>query len=159
MSERNGARGAPKGNRNARKHGFHAAKKALSEFGQAAIDGRSALGRALADFRGEVERDLGGAENLSAQQHAVIDVLCRTKLLLDGVDNFLLSQRSLINKRKRALLPIVRERTALAESYVRHLQMLGLEKRQPPAMDLQAYLRQRGAEKAESKLPTGGTLV
>ena len=27
MSERNGARGAPKGNRNARKHGFHAAKK------------------------------------------------------------------------------------------------------------------------------------
>ncbi len=54
MSERNGALGAPKGNRNARKHGFHAAKKALSEFGQAAIDGRSALGRALADFRGEV---------------------------------------------------------------------------------------------------------
>ncbi len=85
----------------------------------------------------------------------MIDVLCRTKLLLDGVDNFILSQRSLINKRKRALLPIVRERTALAESYVRHLQMLGLEKRQPPAMDLQAYLRQRTAEKAESKLPTG----
>ena len=37
------------------------------------------------------------------------------------------------------------------------LAQLGLARRQPPAMDLQAYLRQR--EKAESKLPTGGTLV
>ena len=36
------------------------------------------------------------------------------------------------------------------------LAQLGLARRKPPAMDLQAYLRQRAAEKAESKLPTGG---
>src|SRR2546422_6818277 len=110
-------RGAPKSNGNAKKHGLHSAKAALSEWGQRAIDGRSALGRALAEWRQQIVTDLGGADALSAQQHSVLDVIVRTKLLLDGVDAWILEHGALVNRRKKALLPIVRERAALADSF------------------------------------------
>jgi hypothetical protein len=139
--------GAPKANRNARKHGFHSAKAALSEFGQRAIDGRSALGRALGEWREQIVADLGGSDNLSAQQQTVIDVIVRTKLLLDGVDAFIL-QTGIVNKRRKAVHPVVRERIALAESLVRHLQLLGLKRVQATLPDLRDYLKQQADAKA-----------
>ena len=139
--------GAPKGNKNAKKHGLYAAKSALSEWGQCAIDGRSALGRALTGWKADVVRDLGGLDNLSAQQLSLLDVLTRTKVMLDGVDNFILSQRSLVNRRKKALLPIVRERAALVDSFAKHLQALGLQKRQLPEVDLKTYLAEKSHER------------
>lgn len=133
-----------KGNANARKHGLSTAKAFLSEFGQVAIDGRSALGRALADWKSEVIADLGGFDNLSAQQLALLEVLTRTKVLLDGVDNYILSQRSLVNKRRKSVHPVVVQRTALAESFVKHLTALGLERRAPQVRDLKTYLAEQG---------------
>ena len=64
--------------------------------------------------------DLGG--DVSTQQDAIISLAVKTKLILDSVDVWLLQQASLIDKRKRALLPAVR---VLA----RYLAMLGLERR------------------------------
>ena len=43
------------------------------------------------------------------------------------LDVWLLQQPSLIDKRKRAVLPAVRERQSLADALARHLVMLGLE--------------------------------
>ena len=71
---------------------------------------------------------------------SMIDVAMRTKLMLDSVDAWLLAQPSLINKRKRTLLPVVRERTQLADSLARHLLALGLERRAKPTQSLQDYL-------------------
>lgn len=68
----------------------------------------------------------------------------RQKLLLESVDAWLLVQPSLVNGRKRALLPVVRERQALADSLARYLTQLGLERRAKPLPSLNDYLRQRG---------------
>jgi hypothetical protein len=142
--------GAPINNRNARKHGFNPAKAALSEFGQRVIDGRSALGRALADWRQEIVRDLGGAEQLSAQQHTVIDIVVRTKILLDGCDAYIMTT-GIVNKRKRAVHPIVIQRGQLAESLVRHLSMLGLKRKAQEVPSLQEYLRQHASEPVDPR--------
>ena len=132
--------GAPKGNLNARKHGFHSAKKALSEFGQRAIDGRSAMGRALADSQADLERDLGG--DLSAQKSTIVELACRTRLLVDGCDAFIM-QNGAISKRKRALYPIVMQRQQLADALARYLSMLGLERAPKPTPSLADYMRER----------------
>src|SRR5262245_10718234 len=138
-----------KGNKNATKHALFTAKRLMSEFGQAALDGRSAIGRALVSFRHQVEQDLGGADQLSAQEHAVLDVIIRTKLLLDGADSFVLSHPA-VNKRKRQFYPIVQQRQQLAESFVRQLQVLGLKrvtKRVPSVFEL---IEQQASQAADA---------
>ena len=92
-------RGAPKGNANARKHGLGSLKKAWSE------------------------------EAVSTQQLAIVDLCGKQKILLDSIDTWLLSQPSLINHRKRSLLPVVIQRQALADGLSRYLAQLGLERR------------------------------
>jgi hypothetical protein len=57
-------------------------------------------------WRGELLRDLGGAEQLSTQQLALVDISMRTKLLLDSVDAWLLRHPSIIDKRRRQLFPV-----------------------------------------------------
>jgi chorismate mutase len=53
----------------------------------------------------------------------------RTKVLLDHVDHWLLQQPTLINKKRRCLLPVLKERTQLADALGRYLQALGLERK------------------------------
>jgi hypothetical protein len=59
----------------------------------------------------------------------VVELAVHTKLLLDSIDAWLLRQPSLIDRRKRALLPVVRERQHLADALARYLGLLGLEHR------------------------------
>lgn len=58
-------RSGSSGNKNARTHGMYSLKRAVQERGLEAIDGRSALGRALREYRADLVRDLGGEANLS----------------------------------------------------------------------------------------------
>lgn len=127
--EKRRAGGAPKGNGNAYKHGLYTMKRAVIERGLAAIDGRSAVGRALSQWRADLIRDLGGQDTISTQQEALVDLAVKSKLLLDSVDVWLLQQPSLVNKRKKSLLPVVRERQQLADGLARYLGQLGLEKK------------------------------
>lgn len=114
--------------------------RAVIELGPRALDGRTKVGRALEAWRTQLVGDLGGEAHVSTQQHAIIDLAVRTKLLLDSIDSWLLAQPSLINKRKRALLPAVRERTQLADALARYLAALGLERRAKQMQSLQEYL-------------------
>jgi hypothetical protein len=50
----------------------------------------------------------------------------------------------LVNARKRTLLPVVRERQALADALARYLAQLGLERRAKPVADLATYLATKG---------------
>jgi hypothetical protein len=84
-------------------------------------------GRALAKWRLDLIQDLGG--DVSTQQSALVDLAVKSKLLLDSLDAWLLTQDSLINKRKKSVLPVVRERQTLADGLARYLSMLGLERR------------------------------
>jgi hypothetical protein len=51
------------------------------------------------------------------------------KLLLDSIDAWPLTHSSLINKRKKALLPVVLQRQQLADGFARYMAQLGLERR------------------------------
>lgn len=126
--ERN-RRGAPKGNVNARTHGLNTLKTAVVKLGGRAVDGRYHVGRQLQKWRRELIADLGGQDAISTQKSALIDLALKSTLLLDSIDAWLLTQPTRINKRKKALLPVVLQRQQLADGFSRYLAQLGLERR------------------------------
>ena len=85
------------------KHGLYVARRALMDYGKRAIDGRSSTGKALIRWRKDLVADLGG--DVSTQQGAVIDLCCKNKLLLDSIDTWLLTQKSLINRNTKLSYP------------------------------------------------------
>ena len=118
-------------------------KRAVQQLGEHAIDRRTTLGKALAQWRTDLVQDLGGPDAVSTQELAVVDLAVKTKLLLDSVDAWLLTQPSLVNARKRTLLPVVLQRQQLADALARYLVLLGLKRRQAPVASLDAYLATR----------------
>ncbi len=125
----NPAKSRHKAPREYHKHGLYTLKRALLEADRGQIDGRSSIGRALNQWRKSLIQDLGGQGAISTQQEALADLAVKSKLLLDSIDGWLLAQPSLVNARKRALIPVVRERQALADGLARYLGQLGLERR------------------------------
>jgi transposase InsO family protein len=124
--------------------GLRALTTAVNLRGLRAISGRTYAGRALRRWRSELEVDLGGADALSAQQRALVDQACRTRLLLDSIDAWLLEQQSIVDKRHRRVVPIVRERKAMALQLANVLAMLGLARQAPPAPGLADVLGGKG---------------
>ncbi len=138
-----------------RKHGLDRLKTAVRLLGARTLDRRTAVGRALAEWRANLVADLGGPDTISTQQAAVIDLALKTKLLLDSIDGWLLRQPSLIDKRRRAVLPVVRERQQLADGLARYMAQLGLQRRARAVPSLGEYIAQKYAkDKAEPE--TGG---
>jgi len=133
-------RSGPLGNQNAQKHGLTTLKQAVKGLGGRVIDRRTTLGKALSRWRLNLVQDLGGEETISTQQEALIDLCVKSKLMLDSIDAWLLTQRSLVNARKRSLLPAVRERQQLADGLARYLGQLGLERRTKEVPSLTEYL-------------------
>src|SRR5215813_7479736 len=129
MNSKPNARSSKRATRLAPKHQLNVLKKAVKSLGGRVIDQRTTLGKALAQWRLELIEDLGGPEAVSTQKQALIDVAVKTKLLLDSIDTWLLKQPSLVNARRRAVLPVVLQRQHLAESLARSLTQLGLERR------------------------------
>src|SRR5881396_3653686 len=110
LDPRDGATIAPKAARSGRhrprvrpyhKHGLTTLRRTVEAIGGRLLDGRTTLARQLAAWKADLVRDLGG--DVSTQQAAVIDLAVRTRLLLDSIDTWLLTQPSLVNARKRAL--------------------------------------------------------
>ena len=110
-------------------HSLTILKRAVNGVGNRLIDRRTVTGRALAKWRADLTQDLGGEDAVSTQQSALVDLAVKSKLLLDSVDAWLLTQDTLINKRKRSLLPVVLQRQTLADGLARYLSQLGLERR------------------------------
>ena len=136
-------RSGPPGNQNAQKHGLTTLKQAVKGLGGRVIDRRTTLGKALSRWRLNLIQDLGGEETISTQQEALIDLCVKSKLMVDSIDAWLLTQPSLINARKRSLLPAVRERQQLADGLARYLGQLGLERRTKEVPSLTEYLNTR----------------
>jgi hypothetical protein len=116
------------------RHGFHRLKVAIKQRDLRALDKRTAGGKALMQWQSELLRDLGGEDHLSIQKRALVDTVVRTKLYIDSLDAWLLGQRSLVNGRKKQILPALRERMALVESLSRILGQLGLERLETAAL-------------------------
>jgi hypothetical protein len=129
------------------RHGLHAVKVKVKVAGLAAIDARTVAARALLDWRKELIADLGGDEAISAQQRALVDAASRTRLYVDHLDFFLMQQPSLVNARRKAVLPVLRERQTLADSLARLLTTLGLERKPRPVQTFGEVLQEIAAEK------------
>jgi hypothetical protein len=122
------------------KAGYFAAKRALQKFSTHAIDGRTRAARAFDEFRNSLVRDLGGVEAVSQQERVIVDLAVRTNFMVQSLDSYLLGLGSLVNKRKRSVWPVVRERVMLADSLARYMGQLGLQRREKPIPDLNTYL-------------------
>jgi hypothetical protein len=64
----------------------------------------------------------------------------RTKLLIDSVDAYVLAMPSPVNRQRRCLHPVVRERQSLVTQLQSILRDLGLERRSRNVPDLTTYL-------------------
>jgi hypothetical protein len=94
-------------------------------------------------FKSDLVAALGGEENLSPQRRKLVEMAARAALILDHVDAWLVEQRSLVNQRNRTLLPIVTQRTQLADHLARLLDKLGLDRVPKKIPTLDAYVRGR----------------
>lgn len=135
-----------------KRNGLHALMGRVKAHGIEALDGRSMAVRAAKAWRTALLNDLGGQENISTQRLAIVDLAVRAKVCLDMIDGWLMSQDSLVNKRRKALIPAVKERQVLADSLSRLLQQIGLERQPRPIKSFQEYIAEDN-EEAEPALP------
>jgi hypothetical protein len=110
-------------------HGVNALRRAVSTLGRRTIDKRTTVGKQLASWRSDLLADLGGAESVSTQELALVEEAVKVKLLLNSAAGWMLSQPSLVDKRKRALVPVVRDYQALVNVLRGLLTDLGLKRR------------------------------
>src|SRR6266481_1001122 len=133
------------------RHGLNRAMTRIKLRGLEAIDHRTAPARALLAWREQLITDLGGLDALSAQKLALVNLAATTRALIDHADNWLLSQPSIINKRRKAFVPIVAQRQALCDGLSHLLGQLGLERQQKPIKSLQQHIAERDREKEASE--------
>ena len=139
--------------RSYQKSGFYTLKRAVQTLGSRTLpSSRTALGRALREWRGSLIADLGGEAAVTTQQLAIVDLAVRTKLLVDSVDAYVLGMPSAVNKRSRCLYPVVKERQALVSQLQSLLRDLGLDRRVKVLPDLNTYLATKTNGNAK---PTG----
>lgn len=119
-------------------------RRTLGQLTTRRLDGRSAVAVAVRTWKADVRRDLGG--DLSRAQETVLEAAAQAWVILSSLDDYIARQPSLVT-RKRALLPVVRERMAIADSLARHLERLGLERR----------VREAPVEAILERLRGGGT--
>jgi hypothetical protein len=100
-------------------------RKALARLGTRKLDGRSAVAVAVKEFKHALADSLGG--NITPQQAEVIEIIARSKVLLDTVDDWLFQQPTLISRRTRGLIPAAAQRMGMANSLITNLEKLGLE--------------------------------
>jgi hypothetical protein len=144
-----------KGRQKHQMHGLYALKGALMRVGYRVVDGRTSTGKALAKWRAELIRDIGG--DPSTQQSAIIDLIVKAKLMLDSVDAWLLRQPTLVNARKKSLLPVLMQRQTLADSLVRYLTAIGLKRVPRDADDLQSYIKRTYGNRNNDSQPVEET--
>ncbi len=127
------------GKRDYQKHGLTTAKQAMRQWGERVLDQRTTQFRELQAWKDALIDDMGGPDEVTAQRLTIIDLAAKTKILLDGIDAWLFEQPSLVNKSKRQLFAVVKERQQLADSLATYMSMLGLERR-AKVLDLGDYV-------------------
>ncbi len=131
--------------RNYSKHGLYTMKQSIKALGNRTVDQRTAVGKALAEWRADLLHDLGGETSVSTQEMALVHEAVTTKLILDSINTWLLSQHSLINKRTRAVIAVVRDRNTLVTTLRGLLGDLGLSRRSKTVTDLTTYVETKAS--------------
>src|SRR5262249_16417632 len=119
----------PKTDRRQQRHGLYALRRAFRAADEHWLDGPGDTSLGLKAWRDGMLAELGGADAVSAQERAIVELATKTYLMVESIDRFLLEQPSLVNKSRRQLFPVVLQRQQLADSLARYMTMLGLKRR------------------------------
>jgi hypothetical protein len=119
--------------------------------GTQAVDRRTVAYKAVKEWREALITALGGETEVSPQRATLIELATRTRLYLDHVDAFILEQKTLVNRRKKIIFPIVLQRQQLADSLQRMLITLGLDRLPKPVPTMADLLRKHDEEKELSQ--------
>jgi len=112
----------------------------------AALDGRTRFARAMGEEQHALIEHLGGEDRVSPTQRASIRSFLSLGLLIDRGMAFVIEQEgAIVNKRRRALYPVVAELADLLTRYHRVAKDLGYEPAPRPAKTLTQYLQEREA--------------
>ena len=144
-------RGAQPGNGNAKKHGLFALQRRLKNAGLKKTDGRSALERIKADWKAEIRDARGG--DLAPQQETILEAAANTWLLLSSIDDWLLDQKSLVNRKRRELIPVIQQRSALVRTLRELLNDIGLTRVAKDVETLGEYLASRAESARATNAP------
>jgi hypothetical protein len=140
------ARGAQAGNSNAVKDGRYCRKRALSEIDWSTqLDRRTSLYRELREREERIIAGAGGRDAISQNRLALAQHAAQIELEL-ACANLAIQERGPIDRRRRTLRPLVHERNRLLATYMSVLGAIGLDRAEPPALDLREYIEQRARE-------------
>jgi hypothetical protein len=103
-----------------------------------AFDRRTVAGRLLHEARRDFVAHLGGADELSAAEAALVERLAMRRLVLALVDEMLLKAQA--TGTPRDVLEVARHQAALDQGYVAMLRELGWKRKPKPVPDLATYL-------------------
>ena len=67
----------------------------------------------------------------------------RTRLYVDSLDAWMMEQESLVNRKRKSVLPVLRECQQLVDSLARILGQLGLERKAKPIPALAQYIAEK----------------
>jgi len=126
------------GNGNALKHGGYAL---LARLSNNRLDGRSEVGVALRQLRQNLGADLGGLKSLSTQQRILLDRAVRKVLILEAMENYVLTRKSLFKRNGELVGCLGKNYLAFSAELRRDLVTLGL-KRHTKDLNLKDYLRE-----------------
>lgn len=131
--------------------GLNALKAKVKVRGLASIDRRTLAAQSLLSWKSDLISDLGGKDAVSAAQLALVEAATRTRLYVDHLDAWLMEQRSLVNGKRRSVLPVLRERQQLVDSLARLLGQLGLERKAPRVPTVAEWMAAQQAKASGSE--------
>jgi len=147
-SRQKARRGAPIGNKNAETHGHYRRKTKLEAIGFQNLNFSSSGGEQIRKRFLELLNHCGGEQRVSAVRRRIIERVCFTEYQLDCVDLYLVELGPrIVNRRIRALIPIVRERDALVSTLTKLYEQIGLEPTKPPIPTIAEYMTARGKQR------------
>ncbi len=126
-------RGGPQGNRYALRHGGYSRKRRIKKRGIKAIDGRTREGSAVLRWRSDYIDELGGWDNLFTDDKTRINRATITLWELLHIDEYEVEyvekHGTLVNRRKKTLLPFLLQKGGLEKTLVGYLDRLGHERK------------------------------
>ncbi len=133
------------------RHGLNAVKNRIQIKGLELVDRRFGPAKELFQWQAELVRDLGGSEAISTQKRTLVEMATRTRMYINHVDAFLMSQPSLVNKRKRTIIPILRERQQLVDSLARLLGQIGVDRVAKQIPTLAEHIRETYGDETDHR--------
>jgi hypothetical protein len=123
----------------AKRPDMHGIRTAVMIKGCWKIDRRSIGAQQLFRWKRELILAMGGEAEISPQRMCLVDLCVRTRLYVEALDAYLLGTKSLIDKKARATLPILLQRQSMADSLVKTLKILGLNRQHGKILSLKEY--------------------